>query len=142
MCNATVRSSIRSRSHPAWSLLLFSGFLRVFKTSMSETKDFVNQLAALHRLDVALFRFPGFRFPPATVCRIRENMRWDALQNRSSSSGTLNHYMDSKHDCPFFQRNTLPVSAKAICYTEVLQMGQWVYVCVWGGRGCQVISDF
>lgn len=134
MCNATVRSSVRSRSHPAWSLLHFSGFLRVWETSMSETKDFVNQLAVLHRLDVALFRFPGFQFPPATVCGIRENIRWDALQNRSSSSGTLNHYMDSKHDCPFFQRNTLPVSAKAICYADVLQMRLWVCVCVAGVR--------
>lgn len=112
----------RTMKHLAQSLLQFWWILKRCKISESETKDFGNPSAAVRDLMLSCSGFLGFGFHQQVWVELKE--AWGEVHCRKGvlAEGSWTIYVDSKHGCPLLQRNTLPVSAKAVCSTDVLKM--------------------
>lgn len=117
-CNAIAQNYETPCSESATVLWI----LKRCKISESETKDFGNPSAAVRDLMLSCSGFLGFGFHQQVWVELKE--AWGEVHCRKGvlAEGSWTIYVDSKHGCPLLQRNTLPVSAKAVCSTDVLKM--------------------
>lgn len=88
---------------------------RRHKTPGSKSKYMVPH-SSYQSISIFLFQFPEPQFPRTIQRELRDTCTHSVMY-----CGNPIFYKDNKHACSLFQKDTLSLSSKAVCYTNTME---------------------